>query len=85
MPEGERGDDREDIKRGLNDIETTRERMIGESAGTEEERYERYEPDINGPNQASQACTCVCVCVCVRGGVVSSGAVQLYPGVQQQR
>ena len=29
MPEGERGDDREELERGLNDIETTRERMIG--------------------------------------------------------
>lgn len=56
MPEGERGDDREEIERGLNDIETTRERIIGGSAGTEEQRYKRREPDINGQNQASRAC-----------------------------
>lgn len=38
MPGGERGDDSEEEERGLNDIETTRERMIGGSAGTEEQR-----------------------------------------------
>lgn len=57
--------------------EATRERTTGRSDGTEEQRLTR------GTSQTSMDQTTVCVCV--RGKVVSSGAVQLNPGVQQQQ